>query len=322
MGFERMGSPVWQTASRGLQPSPVTEKPLMDAATAAPPLGTGLPPARILWVGPVRQPDMRMARRFAAQLAEVYEVESPAAAIAGVPEPFVDRSPAVVLLATDAPGRWSLDDLLRLAIRWPLAPIVAVASGLVDGRRRTGPVLPGIEEVPWHDLPGRLAWWLVDRLAGRAGSLGVPATVRREDRFLEASRVARGAGRPVFPSVSLAAASSVDLEGLVDLAQAAGAPIGRRTRGRPPLDEPAAALVWDIGRLDAEKLAWLRMLSANRPALQIILLESFPRPDTTAAAIQAGAAAVLGRPASAEALAGTLVWLTAPTGLSSPAAGG
>jgi hypothetical protein len=273
-------------------------------------------PPRMLWIGAAPPADLRMARDWVAQVAEVHDAGSPAGAVAAPAEPFVERSPTVILLAAETPARWSLADVIPLAIRWPLAPIVAVAGTLVDGRRRSGPPLSGIEEVAWHELPGRLAWWLADRSAGRAGTLGMPATVRREDRFLEASRGPRAANRPALPLVSLAATTSGDLDGLADLADAAGLAIGRRRRGRPPLDEPAGVLVWDVGRLDGEHLAWLRMLAANRPALRIILLESFPRSDSTAAALQAGAAAVLGRPVSAEALAGTLLWLRAPTGLS------
>jgi hypothetical protein len=271
---------------------------------------------RLLWIGAAALADLRMARDWAAQMAEVHDAGSPAVAVAVPPAPFVDRSPAVILLAADTPARWNLTDVVPLAIRWPLAPIVAVAGTLVDGRRRSGPPLSGIEEVAWHELPGRLAWWLADRSAGRAGTLGMPATIRREDRFLEASRGPRAVNRAAWPLVSLAATTGGDLEGLADLADAAGLLIGRRRRGRPPLDESAGVLVWDVGRLDGEHLAWLRMLAANRPALRIILLESFPRSDSTSAALQAGAAAVLGRPVSVEALAGTLLWLGAPTGLS------
>ncbi|MFM7137304.1 MAG: hypothetical protein ACKO1M_09595 [Planctomycetota bacterium] len=294
--------------------------------TASPPTAVRTP-ARVLWVGASVAADLRLAREWVGRMAEVHAVSSPAAAVAAPPEPFVDRSPAVILVAVAAPGTWSLADLVPLAIRWPLAPLVAVGGALADGRRRSGPPLPGIEEVPWHDLPGRLAAWFADRDAGRAGTLGIPATARREDRFLDRflDRLVEAGRSPVDshgPVVSLAAANGGDLDGLVDLTRAAGAVVGRRNRGRPPLDEPAPVLVWDVGRLEAEHLAWLRMLAANRPGLRIILLESFPRPDTTAAAVQAGAAAVLGRPASAEALAGTLLWLAAPTGLSAgPAAG-
>lgn len=272
-------------------------------------------PARVLWVGPSGQSDLGLARKWVGGLAEVHEVPSPAAALAAAPDPFLDRSPAVVLLAVASPGAWALADLAPLAIRWPLSPIVAVAATLADGRRRSGPPLPGVEEVAWHDLPGRLAIWLADREAGRAGTLGMPATARREERYLEMGRELRDADDPAGPVVSLAAARAGDLDGLEDLARAANAAVDRRSRGRPPLDEPAPVLVWDVGRLEADHVAWLRMLAANRPGLRIVLIESFPRADTTLAALQAGAAAVLGRPVSAETLAGTLLWVVGPTGL-------
>ena len=280
-----------------------------------------LPASResVLWIGASGQADLRLARAWVGQLAHVHDVASPAAAVAAPPPPFIDRSPAVVFVAVAAPGNWSLVDLVPLVIRWPLAPIVAVGGALADGRRRSGPPLPGIEEVPWHGLPGRLALWLADREAGRAGTLGMPAAARREDRFLEAGRTL---GDSEGPMVALAAAMGGDLDGLGDLSRAAGAVVSRRSRGRPPLDEPGPVLVWDVGRLEADHLAWLRMLAANRPRLRIILLESFPRPDTVAAALQAGAAAVLGRPVSAETLAGTLVWVLAPTDLSTGSAAG
>jgi hypothetical protein len=51
------------------------------------------------------------------------------------------------------------------------------------------------------------------------------------------------------------------------------------------------------------------MLAANRPGRGIVLLDSFPRGDTTRLALRAGAAAVLGRPAGLEPLAGTLLRL-------------
>lgn len=272
---------------------------------STPPARTGpASPLDLLWVGPTAPADLRLARAWVATLASVHEADRPAAALAAPPAVFVERSPVVILLAADQPGRWSLDDVLSLALRWPLAPIVSVAGALVDGRRRSGPPLPGIEEVPWHDLPGRLACWLADRGAGRPGTLGLPATVRREDRFVEASLGFRSL--PPLPAVSVAAVRETELESLVDLLRAAGHTLGRRSRGRPPLDEPAPALLWDVGRIDGEHLAWLGMLAANRPGLKIVLFESFPRPDSTLAALRRGAAAVLGRPASAEAVAGTL----------------
>jgi len=260
------------------------------------------PRDRVLWVGAEQSADLKLARSAVANLAELYGVDSPAAALASPPQPFVERSPVLILLASAGPGRWSLDDAVALARRWPLAPIVSVAATIVDGRRRSGPTLLGIEEVMWHDLPGRLAAWLEDRREGRPGTLGLPATARREEGIVENVRPrARGM------RVTLAATRAEDLDGLADLAAAAGATVGGRTRGRPPLDDDAPTLVWDVGIVDGAILTWLRMIVANRPGRRVVLLESFPRPDTTTAALEAGAVAVLGRPCGVETLAGTLI---------------
>ncbi len=256
-----------------------------------------------LWVGTDASPDLGLARAAAARLAEVHVVRSPAA-IALPPDPFRERSPAVIFLASSSPGRWMLGDAVALSIRWPLSPVVSVAATIVDGRRRSGPPLPGVEEVMWHDLPGRFASWLDDREAGRPGTLGLPATARREEGIMENVRPrARGY------RVALAAKRQGDLECLADLVAAAGANIVSQNRGRPPLDDDAAILAWDVGLVDASTLAWLRMLVANRPGRQVILFESFPRAESTEEALEAGAVAVLGRPCGVETFAGTIISL-------------
>ena len=113
--------------------------------------------------------------------------------------------------------------------------------------------------------------------------------------------------------VSVAASHSDDLEGLCDLLTLSGHTVVNRQIGRPSLDESAAALVWDVRDLVARDIEWLRLLAANQPRLFIVILDSFPRGDTTLAAVRAGAAAILGRPVSLEALAGTLLPARAPT---------
>jgi hypothetical protein len=266
-------------------------------------------PRCVLWVGETTGVELGLAHRWLAERMAVIVAETPAAAPAKV-EAAGWGVPVLAIFATDRPGRHTLDDVLVVARQWPLAAILSVATSLADGRRRSGPPLPGVEEVAWHDLPGRLERWFADLAAGRPGVLGLPTTARREERILAASDGLRESRNAIETlPVSVAAARSDDLEGLVDLIALSGRRIARRTRGRPPLDEPAALLVWDVGCLGEEDLAWLRMLVANRPDLAVVLLESFPRGDATEAALKAGAGAVLGRPVTLESLEGTLARL-------------
>lgn len=274
--------------------------------------------AAILWVGG-GDDELAIAREAAGRQMLVVEVPSVAAAV-GPLAAFADRSPAAIVLASPTPTSWSIQDCTLLARRWPLAPLVSVASSLVDGRRRSGPPLPGVEEVPWHDLAGRVTWWLHDRARGVPGGLGQPATARREERILEASnRVAESArSLPAAAGVSVAAARAVDLEGVADLLASIGRPVHNRTRGRPPLDDPAEIIVWDVASATPADLTWLAMLASNRPSRAVVLLDSFPRAGSVRAALDAGAAAVLGRPLSVESLAGTLMRIEAAAAVAVP----
>jgi hypothetical protein len=273
-----------------------------------------VPAARhqLLWIGSADTVELDVARRWAGDLADVVEVAAPEEAIASPPPAFLERSPAAVVLASATPARWSLGDCVALSRRWPLAPIVSVAAPLAEGRRRSGPQLPGVEEVPWSDLPGRLAWWLFDRHRGRPGGLGMPTTARRDERLLEvADRVAEFASWRGH-RVSVAASRPVDVEGVADMISAAGRTVVRRICGRPTLDEPADVLVWDVPAMSTADLTWLGMLTANRPGLAVILLDSFPRGDGVLAGLRAGARAVLARPVSLEALTGALLRVERP----------
>ncbi|MFM9025960.1 MAG: hypothetical protein ACKON7_11585 [Planctomycetaceae bacterium] len=270
----------------------------------------------IAWIGTAAGAELAWARRAVADVATVHEF---AGADDVVAAPADGPWPAVALVGSDRGSRWGLPDLTAISRRWPLTPVVSVAASIVDGRRRSGPLLPATEEVPWSEVPARLAWWFADRAAGRPGTLGLPATARREERAVEAVAALRPTSRSAV-RVSVAADRAVDLEGLADLITASGREVLRRTCGRPPLDEPADVLVWDTAALGPTHLAWLGMLAANRPELAVIVVDSFPRPETALAALEAGAAAVLGRPLAPESLAGSFVRLeSAPaTGLGGP----
>jgi hypothetical protein len=275
---------------------------------------TGEPSTAVLWVGDRQHDELAIAWAAATRVAEVHAVATLDDALASALPAFSDRCPAVILLASTTPLSWSLDGCVALSRRWPLAPLVSIATTLVEGRRRSGPALPGVEEIPWNELSGRLAVWIHDRRRGLAGSLGQPATARRDERLLEcaARMVEHGSDSPGDRgAVSVAASRTIDLEGLAEVLTAIGHPIRTRCKGRPQLDDSADVVIWDVASITAADLTWVSLLAAHRPARAVILLESFPRADTTRAALEAGAAAVLGRPVSMEALAGVLLGVAA-----------
>lgn len=275
-----------------------------------------------LWIGDSEDDELRLARSWMrpsleARQTPLLEFSRPAdAATLAAAEP---ATPRLAILATDRPARWTLDDAIVLARAWPLMPIVSVATSLVDGRRRSGPPLPGVEEVAWHEFPGRMEAWLADWDAGRPGTLAAPATARRDERLLGIT-MAEPAAEPL--AVSVVAGTPMDAEGISLVVPPAGGHVVASRCGRPALDESANVLVWDVGRLSPDTIGWLGILAANRPSLAIVIVDSFPRGDTAQAALDAGATAVLGKPISIEALAGTFRRLKAGTdGLGGPSAG-
>lgn len=316
---------------------------MLNAADTAPP-AVRLPPGlwSVAWVGGTAGIELAWARAAAGTVTRVHDLDTPWAPYDGrlptAPAPtgptstgtatrfarrsraataragaadsdrsVVARAPTIVVLATDAPGRWQLDACIMLARRWPLAVLVAVTTTLGDGRRRSGPLLPGVEEVGWYEFPARLTAWFSDLDAGLPGALGLPATARREERVLQ---VADGAVRHRArrsAAVAVAAPDGLAVEGLADAVSALGHGVSSRSAGRPPIRDSADIVVWEVATLDQATLAWLRLLTSERPRRHVVVIDSFPRGETALAALRAGAAAVLGRPVGLEPLRGALL---------------
>lgn len=253
----------------------------------------------------------------ADETATLVTMRQAATVAAAMPPPTIDEPqppPTFICLAESRPGQIGLAEVLSLSRRWPLARLISVETCLADGRRRSGPLLPGVTAVAWHDFPAKLRYWLGELAARRAGSLGLPITARRDERWLAGPTPVRR----VRPSVTVAAKSAATAEAVGDLVTVAGGDVVAESVGRPPIADASACVVWDCGsRIDGE-VGWLELLAGQQADRAIILLCSFPRGDAVQAARRAGAAAVLGRPVDLEALAGLLTSLE--TGLSPAAA--
>jgi hypothetical protein len=258
---------------------------------------------RAVWIGPTDNDEFELARGVLASRLDTTVLEEEG--------PLDPRGPLLACLAADGPRRAVHETALELARRWPLCRLVAISSSLCEGRRRSGPPTPGVEEIPWHELPGRLDCWLEDVEAGRPGWLGQPATLRREDRLLVGLRngTATADEAASWRTVAVAAAHAESLDGLMGFLGSFRVPTASAAVGRPTMDASADVLLWECPESVAVELPWLGILAAHRPATDIVMLESFPRGDRTCEAIRAGAAWVLARPTPADVLLGTLRWL-------------
>lgn len=269
--------------------------PSRAASTSEPP--PDLRPA--VWIGPVVGTELALAAEALATLLPVVAVDDPR----GLER--VPSRPRLAILACHRPALWTVADLTRVATALPLVPLVAVTTSLAEGSRRNGESLPAIEEIPWLELPGRMWSWC--HLPHAAGP-GLPATSRRDERWLAQALPCPGADRRRI----LVAAPGHVRDPLCDLLVAAGwdpEPLGS---ARPPAG-CRGPVVWDVGGIGADGREWLRLLTADGRR-DILVMESFPRGDGVRATLAAGAAAVLPRVVSVECLAGTLGWMTERAG--------
>lgn len=262
----------------------------------------------LLWIGDLQATlEFQLAATDSALVLPLRQVPDVSTAIGLPSTDDATLAPTVICLAEPRPGLIRFADVIALSRRWPLARIVSVASCLADGQRRSGPTLPGVMVVPWHDLAARLQCWIAELAGGRPGSLGLPLTARRDERWQPAgvpSDVHRTQRRP---QVTVASAHAATTEAVSDLVRVAGGEVVRQLTGRPAIADESPCMIWDCGEHLDSTLGWLHLLAGQRPGRLIILLCSFPRGDTVAAARAAGAAAVLGRPADREALSGLLL---------------
>lgn len=269
-----------------------------------------------VWLGPFGGPEFgplfrRMGERFVLSVYADVRVALETATTASSRQ-FVavdGADPVIVIIAIDVSARFGESELRQLVERWPLATILGVTSSLADGRRRGGAIPPGLREVPWHDAAVMLDRWVTDSEAGRAGWASLPRTLDREEWLLQTAGLATSEGHALDRTqlrIAVAAMAREAVGPLVDLVEATGFPVVEAIVDVPSTAVDADVLVWDAVGDVRRILPILRRLSAERPDLAIVLLDSFPRGDVVAEAVEAGAACVLGRPVPLIALAGTL----------------
>jgi hypothetical protein len=141
----------------------------------------------VLWVGEIDDLELTIARESLVRLTGCIVIRETAPAPSSPSSPHGSdllgtSPPDCILLAIDRPGRWSVEQVLGLSLNFPLTPIFAIATSLGDGRRRSGPPLPGVEELAWHDAGGRLARWFADPANREAGKQVYPALMNLSDQ--------------------------------------------------------------------------------------------------------------------------------------------
>ena len=264
---------------------------------------------RLLWIGDIHQ-TAEFCHVADAIGSDIEMQQYPSVDVALNATTSNEPDPTIICLAETHPGQIQFHDVFRLVHHWPLSRIVAVGSCLSDGRRRSGPVVDGILEVPWHDLPSRMQVWLQRIDSGAPSSLTHAPTSRREERWLaeaiELQTSCKSVNQSTQATVTVAASSKSMTEAVGELVTTSGGILVHCVTGKPAIQDAADVIFWDLHESPKSQLEWIRLLTSQKPTRVLALLCSFPRADTAQAAMEAGATAVLGRPTDCEAIRGVL----------------
>ena len=289
------------------QTTPVENMPVNAILSAGAETPRCEPPLLAFWVGTTDHPELSIALDWLKAHVTILTFKTPE----DVYEARLshDRMPTLCLLACEHAGMWLEKDVALIVSSWPLTPVVSVLGSLADGKRRSGPMLGGVDDLFWYDVAGRVGEWLEQLNHNQPGVYGIATTSRREERLLSSLSLGRYKlfhGLPRVSSIAVVARRSIDLDGLIDLVKATGREAVSFLGDHPPLDESFDIILWDLEDIRATDLAWLELLSANMPHALIVLLESFPRGHSSERTRRAGAAAVLSRPVALDVLNGVL----------------
>ena len=198
--------------------------------------------------------------------------------------------PQVIVLAWPCPGAFSASEIGRLRCAAPLARQLAVLGSWCEGEGRSGEVIPGVIRTPWHQWVPTWGRDFQSASIARLPGWSLPETAGDDERLLWRM------SRPCPPRHGLIAIASRQF----DAAELYGAVCHRRGYMTVWLSDsqdllrvsPPAAVIWDG---DANRLDELSVLRNQSPA-PIVALIDFPRTEDVQRAMEAGAAAVLGRP--------------------------
>jgi CheY-like chemotaxis protein len=205
-------------------------------------------------------------------------------------------SPELVVFLQELPVVIRDSHVATLRRKWPLAGFVAVAGSWCEGELRTGKPLIGVPRVYWHEFP---AWWQrqMDRRALGRCPQWIAACASESPA--DSATLPPGDQRGGVIVLSTPHRETADV--LSETLQMAG----HATVWTPPgRDGNAAVLrgvvggVWDGGQLCDREVADLERFSRDlsRQHAPVIALLDFPRWDSRQRALDAGAAAVLGKP--------------------------
>ena len=248
---------------------------------------------QILLVGNTNRDEFRRARAVLDSVGRVtYTTDAESAAEAINSGRLV---PELIVIAQAYPFQFShqaVDWLRRLA---PLSRTIGLMGSWCEGEVRTGRPWPGAVRVYWHQWPPRCSRELGRMARGECSAWSLPPTATDEERLLTAA----DESPPARCGLIAIHTRRGEMEDWLSAAC--------RSRGystvwlrpqRPAKVEGAAAAIFNGTDLRGDELDELKRLSSTLAQTPIVAMLDFPRVETSARAMAAGATAVVSKPSN------------------------
>jgi len=254
-----------------------------------------MPPPAVVYVGDHESQEVRDVVHWLRERTKVFV----AATVDAANEVCLANTPLFIVVSECRPGEVAVDAWGRLRRAAPLTPIVCLLGSWSEGELRTGKPWPGAIRVYAHQFRARVGAQLERYIRFGVMSWSPPFTATEEDRLLNRADLIRTVDARTVLVVSKHSASASALCDAIAYA-------GYQTIWHHPSagidSQSAIAAIWDCPAGFAESKRSFIDLARQLRNSPIIALLGFPRAEDRREAMALGAAAVLSKPYSLEAL--------------------
>lgn len=203
----------------------------------------------------------------------------------------------LIVVAQSMAGQFSIEQIERLQVRFPLTPIVALLGSWCEGESRTGVPWPGVQRVYWHQWNGRFDAFAKQLIQSGITDLHMPRSSTIGDQILRVDDP-----HPVLSSkrrlIGISAVNSVQFEMLKDSINS----LGGKCSWVETADELSEGLAQfnpiclDAAGIDDEFLTRLAWIKDRYPHAALIVVASFPRLDQVARLSALGISQIVSKP--------------------------
>jgi hypothetical protein len=206
------------------------------------------------------------------------------------------HSPELIVVAQSRPGEIGQARIEACRRRWPLAGIVAMLGSWCEGEARTGRPWPGVLRLYWYEFP---SWWRRQIALWQAGRCPDWSRHQMNDvafEFIDKRQLAMSHASNGVVVLSTSHYDSADA--LSDVLTRAGYATVCQPQCSASMIRGAVAGIWEGGQFNDREAAMLGTFCRRLApvATPVVALLDFPRRDRVEPALNAGAAAVLGKP--------------------------